>query len=127
VSLYDKTERRHISAIEKRVAHLRTRVRGRTVGTSFDVKELGALEWALVQIAKARGPQHPDFDVVNRGGLYELLGLSSGGRDWIAENTRLEDWQRTERGGILFDSPRLLGDVVDAMKAAGLTLNVRSR
>lgn len=55
----DKSERRKINTLHRRVAYLREQVRPGWTTNDYVAEEIGALTWALSRIADAeRGEQH---------------------------------------------------------------------
>lgn len=60
----------------------------------------------------------PDVVVANHGSVIMITPRTQAAREWVDENVGIEDWQWI--GGAFACEPRMLGDLVNGMRDAGL-------
>jgi hypothetical protein len=63
--------------------------------------------------------ENPDVAFTNLGSIVTIRPLSQQASDWIDENVTAEDWQWL--GGALCAESRYAFDILEAMRADGLT------
>jgi hypothetical protein len=61
-----------------------------------------------------------DVEVQINGSVALIVPITSEAKAWIADNLEVEDWQIT-CGGIAVE-PRMVNDIVDAMREHGVVV-----
>ena len=122
----NKDERRHVETLGTRLSFLRQRIhaKGRGSVSTYDLAEAKALEWVIGEVSKVRGlAAEADVQLVGEDGLYRLSPLSDAGRAWMAKQLVSVDFQRGPDGTIVFEGGRVVADIAETMRSAGLRVS----
>lgn len=66
-----------------------------------------------------RKPRVVDVQVVGGGTVYMLQPATAAGKQWVAENCQIEDWQNQENVAV---EHRYIAAIVAGMEQDGLTV-----
>jgi len=127
---YTKPERENLAVIGRRLRHLKARIAQTSGAASYDRAEVRALEWALEELVKARGPLPAlgglvDVEIEQKGpARYMLTPRSASGRRWLAEHCIGFHylWLKGGNGAVEADAP--LESIVSLMQRRRIAVHV---